>query len=280
MANEANIRNVPADSGDAVACIAAGMGLAQVRVVEVEGVPHLARHRDVVVTDMEDHLPAPIRANGSRHLASPEAFLAYVDRHASAATVVYGDRTQAQLVAVVNDHAPGASPGWRDHRAVLQAEASEAWKAWKPMHRKAVPQAAFCDFLEDHLPDVQEPAGADLLELLRDLRGRKDVAWSSGVNLDNGDVQLSYQEETTAESSRKGAVVIPKLVTLAIEVFRGVPHYKMPCRLRYRIQEGRLFFILVIDQIEEIEEAAFRDLLELIRKGLPDEVILLEGKAG
>ncbi len=276
MGKDADLGTINESGAEAI--LAAGRQIAGAELLTIEGVEHLIVHKDMQVHNLAKLSPTPQRATGSIALASPESFLAYVGRHHSLDCVIYGDRDAARLTAVLNDHAEGSAPGWRDHRATFQAEASEAWKAWKPLHRKPVPQMLFCDFLEDHLPDVMQPAGGELLELLRDLRGRKDVAWSSGVNLDNGDVQLSYQETTTAESSRKGMVVIPREIVLALEVYRGVPHYKLPCRLRYRVNEGALSFVLVIDQLAEVEQSAFRDLLKMIKDGLPQGGLLVEGK--
>ncbi len=265
---------------EAEVILEAGMQISGGRTLDIGGVEHLLHHEDLTLVSLAHLRPAPLRATGVRKLISIESFLTYVGRHASLATVIYGDRARGTLVAVFNDHEAGEEPGWRDHRATLQCERSEAWEAWRKTHRTPIPQAAFCDFLEDHLVDVLEPTDAELLELLRDLKGRKDVAWSSGVNLDNGDVQLSYSEATTAESGRRGFVVIPKEIVLALEIFRGVPHYKVNCRLRYRVAEGRLLFLLVIDRLADLEDDAFRDVLKMVKAGVDTDVLLVEGEAG
>lgn len=73
----------------------------------------------------------------------------------------------------------------------------------------------------------------------RQYEARQKVNFASGVRLQNGAHQLTY-EETIEGSAGKGQLTIPELIVIAIPVLLNGPRYRVEARLRYRIKDARL----------------------------------------
>lgn len=247
-------------------------------VYEGHGVKRVAYPQDWHVADFSVETDRPFTKTGNRTLLSPASFAEYVNRHKTADTVIYADPKNAVAHAVLDDH--GAEPGHRRHVAVYRFPRSVEWEAWRGLHRKSQSQAAFIDFLEDRLPDIIEPTGADVLEICRDMQGRADVAWKSATNLQSGAVQLSYQEDVTAESSKAGKIDFPHKIKIKAEIFYKGGLVALDVRLRFRVNGGALSFIPVIDNLELAEQQAFGEVVDGIAKMVGDDVLILEGQAG
>jgi hypothetical protein len=283
---------------EADAILEAGRAAAGAEVIDIEGVPFLAYARDrLEITSFEKLLPAPVRPKGIVRCATPEALTAVVERFATASTMVYADIEKGEIVAVFDDHAPSmlrrvrddvddaasaergaGNAGWREHRAVWKAQQSDALKAWAGIDGKPISQAAFLEHLEDRRGDVIEPVGAELMEIVRDLSGRADVTWRQAVDLQTGAVRMQFEEAVTASSTRGGELVVPKQLSLAIEVYRGSKVVELTCRLRYRVSAGKLTLGVVLDRRREVEEEAFRGALARLVEGL-GPVPLIEAAA-
>lgn len=104
---------------------------------------------------------------------------------------------------------------------------------------KLLAQAEFARFIEDNLPDIVQPAAADMLRIALTLQVKKDAAYASDLRLDNGQTQFRY-EETIRGTTKAGDLLIPDSFTLNIPVFLGGPRLTVTARLRYRIQEQKL----------------------------------------
>jgi uncharacterized protein YfdQ (DUF2303 family) len=242
----------------------------------------------------EDH---PRRRKGSVKAESTPAFVELVNRHRSAETVVYAQvgSTQPQLVAVLNDHTPGAgdsAPGWRDHRVEYQPQLSEEWKAWTAINNKLLGQEAFAEFLEDHsldLLDESEANGsaknvinslgmdiaspADMHGLARDFKVSVKQQVREAKSLRTGETQINFVSEHTTETGQ--AIKVPGAFLIGIPVFHGGPLYTIVVRLRYRLNEGRVNWTCKLARPEDSRDDAVKDLLEEVRKAT--SCLLVEG---
>jgi uncharacterized protein YfdQ (DUF2303 family) len=282
---------------EADAILEAGRAAAGAELIDIEGVPFLAYPKErLTLQSFECLLPAPVRPKGTIRCATPEALVTVVARFATPSTMVYADIDKGEIVAVFDDHMPSAemddsalstalakrepplAAGWREHRAVWNAQQSDAWKAWAAIDGKPISQAAFLELLEDRRGDVVEPVGAELMEIVRDLSGRADVTWRQAVDLQTGAVRMQYEESVQASSTRGGELVVPKQLGLAIEVYRGSKVVELTCRLRYRVSAGKLTLGVVLDRRREVEEEAFRGALARLVEGL-GPVPLIEAAA-
>ena len=231
---------------DVHAGIEAGMLLGDVRRPSPEARPFVLVPGHAKIEDLERLLPQPTRKSGTVTLNDHRSFVRYVLEENVPGTRIYGSVTPKPVfTAVFNDHAGNTeasagrplSPGWRDHRAVYACPLSREWTIWNGASGKQMDQAAFAAFLEDNLPDIAEPAAADMLEIARSLEAKKRVNFASGLRLSNGQTQLTY-EETIEGTAAKGRIHVPETFALGIAVLEGGDRYRVEARLRYRIADG------------------------------------------
>lgn len=265
---------------DFQAALAAGTALAFSSAL---GAAHIDEQQAVLVPDgyrledLEQFHAAPRRIRQKLTIHNANDFGHYVNRFKNSETTVYADLENTRFTAIL-DHPGTISPDWGEHRASYACPHSRSWKTWSAADGKAMRQADFAKFVEDNLPDVQEPNGSDILTISRTLEAKKSVDFQSGVRLDNGEVQITYNEDIKGTAG-KGTLEIPETFTLGIPVFEGGDHYELTARLRYRINEGQLVMWFDLLRPERLLEDAFANTLAQIKRDLGDEVMILHADA-
>lgn len=220
--------------------------------------------------DLESMLDSPRRKRGVIDLRDERSFVEYVKAHKGYGTAIFADPDARSVTAVLNHHSAdveGASgvPGWSDYRAKLQLDRTPEWKAWLSIDRKALSQKQFVEFLEDQIADVLSPDAADLMEVCTQLKGMKKVEFTGGVNLSNGDIELSYSEEVSSTGSRKGRVNVPERLTLKLALFRNDFPREVPARFRWRLDDGAVQFTVVLHQPVKAEDGAMAEIVTRIK---------------
>jgi uncharacterized protein YfdQ (DUF2303 family) len=246
-------------------------GLKQERVVNLDDEPVVILKGDetaVTVASLTDRLQEhPRRKTGNLVFKDPASLILYANDHKTEQTRLFGDRDNGVIQAVFDHHGKGADlGGWCEHRASLMLVQERAWMAWTGIDRQLLPQARFVEFLEDHKRDIASPDAAELIEVCTALKGKKGVEWASGLDLRTGAIQLAYQETLEATSARKGTLEIPAHLTLGLKVYRGQEPYRVDADLRWRINEGKLGFIVALDDPDDVLDAAFADVVEGVGK--------------
>jgi uncharacterized protein YfdQ (DUF2303 family) len=225
---------------------------------EVVAVPDKSR-----LESLEKYQLAPNRIQHKAQLAASSAFIAYVNRFKTAETSIYLDLAgdESKFVAVLDHHGPGA-PSWSGHRAVFTPAFSLEWKAWKQLHsRGAFRQADLLAFMEDHAGDLHEPTPAHMLTALGKFEQVEKHTYQSGINLDNGTVQLTYTKDA---QTRK--VEFPHSVQLYIPVLENEASTFVDGRLRFKTSEGAVAFTfqLKVDP-ERVERDSLRRIATAIK---------------
>jgi uncharacterized protein YfdQ (DUF2303 family) len=219
----------------------------------------------IKTVDRRGYLPRPARQQGTVTLHTGGSLADYVNRHKTHTdTVIYADVPRRTVVAVLNDHPTGdafGEAGWADHRAVLNLQHTDEWKAWTSHDGHIGGQQEFAEFIEDHAADILSPPGADLLELAQTIEATTSAAFKSQTMLDNGQRALVYEETIETRAGQRGQLEIPREFTLQLRPFDGGPAYKVTARLRVRIREGRLAIGYVLHKPEDVVRAAFDDVL-------------------
>jgi len=193
-----------------------------------------------VVTDLERHLETPLRARAPSRCTTRATFGHYVRRIATSdCTTVWANIDSGTVTAVLDDHT-NYQPGWRSHTVRLDLQDDPDWVAWNKLDGKLVSQQYFAEFLEQQLHTIISPPAADIYEVATSLQAKRSVSFRSGVKTKSGDIQFTYDEETTAKGRTEGQVEIPDEFTLRLAPFAYATPVELTAKLRYRITEGEL----------------------------------------
>ena len=230
-----------------------------------------------VLHTFEPHGDRPTSKRGTLILHDEPAFVAYVLRHRGDGLHVFANSEDSTVTAILDYH-DDAGAGWGRHRVTLPIVNTESWLEWNAADGDRLEQFAFAEWLENHLTDIVEPPGAEVLELAMNLEIKRGVVFSSAIRLDNGQTQLVY-DETVQGGSRKGEVKIPDRIKLALKPFEGAPAYALWARFRYRLAAGQLSLWVDLLRADEVLRAAFDDRVVAIQTGLGDAVQVLRGVA-
>ncbi|QXC59352.1 YfdQ family protein [Aquihabitans sp. G128] len=248
-----------------------------VKVIDLTTAAHLAQLDALDARNGVD----PVRKTGRFTLTEHASFSRYVRHHGQQlGTELWADRDAGRITAVLNGHMQEDDTAGRgDHRATLALKHTPAWAAWLGINGRQLPQAEFADFLEDHLPDVKEPDGAHLLEVATSIQASVGAAMKAAVRLDNGQVQVRYEETIDGSAGKAGELEIPTRIALGLAPFEGGDPYKVTARLRWRLTNGTLTLGVVLDQLEDVLRNAFGDIVAEVEKAT-DLAVLYGTPAG
>ncbi len=242
----------------------------------------ILHHKDFEVTDTraqqeaEDKRlkPSPANPAGTIHVHRPDSFPVVFADYRNPRTKVFADAKQRSIVSVFDfirpdnenpGHGEGAM-GWGQFRALMRFSESRKLGQWDDMtdwHS----QADFANFLEDHLEDVIEPNGQDLLALATDLEANKEGHFKGKLNLDNGSVQLAYQDEVQT------SVEVPRRLTLGIPLFEHGDRYKLEVRLRINVTSGGVRFKILFTNLEDALEEHFESIVQELEEKTGEAIV-------
>lgn len=228
----------------------------------------------------EDFRAHPKRRKGTAKAETLESFVALVNRHKTAHSVIFADTgwTAPAFTAVIDYHEAkgGGAADWLNHRVVYKFPLSEEWKAWTAMNGEKMDQAQFAAFLEDRIADLASPTDgekamyerdfatrvatpAELINLSRGLAVHVDQQVKSAVTLQSGEGQIAW-EESHKDSDGK-PLKIPGMFMLKVAPFFMGEKTAVPVRLRYRPANGRILWFYQIYRPDiVITEQVRRDL--------------------
>lgn len=265
---------------DVQAALNAGREMAGVQTPGAGGEPFVALPNDFVVESIENLLPAPLRKRGVATLRHEASFCRYVNAHKDADSVVFAELEHHRLTAVLDHHrvGPGGSPRWGEHRAVLQLPMESDWITLKKFNDTRHSQIDFAQLIEDLLPRIAEPDGADLLELAQGLEATNKVVFKSAERLQDGNRRLVYTTETQGKVGNS-RIELPDHFVIACPVYwRGDP-VKIEAKLRYRIEEGTLKLWYHLHRPEDAEDEAFARICDAVSTETEIEPLLGPGPA-
>lgn len=192
------------------------------------------------------------------------SFADYINRFKTEHTRVFADYRRPHILGIIDYHTAGNNADFAVHRASFTPPWSEQWNRWRGIDGRSMGQGDFAEFLEENYLDIAEPPAAELLDVVANLQAKKNVDFQSGIRLQDGSTQLTYNEKI--ESKGKGALKVPAEFFLGVPVFFGGAAYKVRVLLRYRISEGALSFIVKLNRREFVEQTAFGDITKAIEE--------------
>lgn len=246
-------------------------------------VPYTVLPEGARVQDLEKLLAEPVRKRGTVEVHDPESLIAYVNEHKQAGTLILAykgdveEEKDPEIVAVLNHHAADVA-GWGDHHCRYTCPFSEPWKTWIKGNKRPFTQYEFAEFLEDNIPDIADPPGAQLKAVCATFTARKKLDFHQATRLTDGTVDFEYRETMEGGGQQSGKVNLPEVFKLGLAPFEGYDKYEVVARLRWRIDpEARsLRFFYALEQPERVVETAFGEICKKVSKDT--EVPVLFGR--
>lgn len=208
-----------------------------------------------------------------RKVAAPvvnrvETFVDYVLKHGDGRSEVWADARNSQVVAVIDAHdGAGHDAGWGSHRATLKLEHTLGWETWTAHSGHLLSQVDFAELIEARTVDVLDPSGARMLEIAQSFHATTGVEFKAGSRLASGEVKFQYEETVSAKAGQNGDITIPDHFVLGLKPYIGGPTYRIKARLRYRVGAGGLKIGYVLERPEDVLEAAFGDIIDVLQNG-------------
>lgn len=257
---------------DAEVMLEAGRELAKkVERMEIDGHPLMLKPNGLDVIDLQPYQPRPLRLKQIVAIDTPESFINYLKQFASEqTTLVFVDRRTGEFRAVLDYH-QNTQPSWKDHRANLALQPTLAWSEWETANGVEMSQVGFVRFLEDHIPDISQPLGAQLMEMVMDFEAHKAAQFSSSVRLQDGGVKFTFNE-TVQGSSTGGEIRVPSMFMLSLAPFEGMPLRDVVARLRFRIREGQLAIWFDLARLADVKQQAVDEVFAVLRTALTGHV--------
>lgn len=197
------------------------------------------------------------------------SFIDYVNRFKNADTVLFASEQDNKIVAAIDYHQGADSAGkvaarTSAHLATLTLRYSDQWKTWTALDEKLSRHVDFATFLEENQFDVTKPAGADLLEICRDLQVKANMNFDSSIRMGDA-VSISYQKDE--DVSTKQQMTIPVSFETTIPVFFGEPAVKVLNWSRRKVADGSLWLGFKMSQRDLVEANEFARIVAEITAG-------------
>lgn len=244
----------------------------QTKGFDINGTPAVLVPVGYVLQTFPKNRNFPQRVEQTVSTDTAADWLLYWNRFACSISTAFFDVRNARLVGLLDYHAdlePGAdAANWCLHRVIHECPLTPEWQRWKSNNGKAMNQVEFSRFIEDAVPDITSPSGADMLEIATSLQVHNKVNFRQAIRLDNGETQLTYEDNIEGKAGAKGQLKIPQTITLGVRLFEGGPGYALDARFRYSIKDGQLAMWYDLVRPERVHEAAVLDVLELIKTGM------------
>lgn len=208
---------------------------------------------------IDQHRQEPARRLGTASATTLQSFIDLVDRHKDEGSVVFAKTAwpEPALTAVIDYHSLDGTPRWGGHRIRYAFPVTDEFKVWIDQNGKAMEQAEFAAFLEEHAAELSAPFGPevaeyealfkerfatpnDLITLSRSLEVFVGARVKRQERLSSGERTVEFVEEHTNTKGEK--VEIPGLFMVSVPAFVDGDPVRIPARLRYRIQGGSIMW--------------------------------------
>ena len=261
---------------DIQAAIEAGRELGAGQLKSIGGVPVLVAPAGYQPHELHHLAERPHRTEADVLVNTAGSFIAYVKKYRRPDTAVFCDLERGRITAVIDYHSPD-QPDWRQHTVRLDCTKTQEFKDWEERNHRGMNQTEFAEFIEDHLEDIVDPPGAQMLEICTTMRFKTKIAFNKAIRLQDGQTQLIYSEDTESGAGAKGELRIPDAIKLGIQVIEDGPHYELEAKFRYRIHDGILKLWYKLMRPDKAFRAAVLDVHKTIDEQLGDQTLIIMG---
>jgi len=213
----------------------------------------------------------PVRIERHVLVTSAISFLAYFNRFANPDSTIFVDIEKAKIKGILDYHIAGNGgiPQHCVHIVSYDCPVTPEAKKWFDNSKQQMEQTQFAQFIEDGLLEIIEPSGSEMLEIASTLQAKNAVSFRSGVRLDNGQAQMTYEENISGAAGVSGQLTIPQKIVLVLRIFRGDESaYRIEANFRYRIKEGKLTMWYELIRPHIAREDAVKQIINSIQNGM------------
>jgi len=224
---------------------------------------------------IEEQRLMPARRTGAAAMQTLSGFYRLVSRHKDEHSAIFVDMNWSapKFVAVIDYHEQGDGHAARNlaHRIEYAFPMSEPWKAWVGINGKPLGQGMFAEFIEDHIAEISGPTDPErqayerqfstriadpfeVMTLSRGLAVSVDAKVGRAVTLQSGEGEIVFEEVHRDGAGAK--LTVPGLFMLSLPVFFRGANVRLPVRLRYRVKDGNLIWIVQLWRPDEFVTAA------------------------
>jgi len=216
----------------------------------------------------------PVRNVGDVMVADVDSFVTMVKREMLPDdTMITAHMKNQNFNAVINWGKNGQEGGHCDRKIILVLQKTTEFLRWEGKNRARMSQLQLADFIEENLESISSPPAAEMIEMISDLKVKRNASFHSVIDTKTGMQSLSYTEEIKGETV-KGNLEFQSKFKVALTPFQGSKLYEIDCNLRFSIDDNRpnIFFSMV--NLSKVMEVAFTEESDKIRKemtvlGLP-----------
>lgn len=230
-------------------------------------------HKDLQMKIHEDLLPNPIRTKQVVNLETPLSFIEYFNKFADDKSAIFCDVDSASFTGVIDYH-DETKAAWCDHQVKFSCKKTKEWNIWKNHDGEKMDQIEFAYFIEDNSKEFSEPAGSTMMEIALTLKAKKNINFTSGINLANGQTQLQYVENIEGSAGNKGEFQIPEKFKLGVRIFEGGDAYEVEAHFRYRLYDGNIKMWYELIRDHKVHEAAVEDVFQKVKKDTKCQLIV------
>ena len=239
--------------------------------------PAIAVSERVNLHSLAHLLPQPLRTTGTTHLLTLldlHAFLAKQAGHKEE-TVIYANRRDLSITAILNHTTRPSGPGWGDYRAKVTLTKSRQLTLWQAKNGQKMTQEQFATFLEENIEDIRTPSGADVLTFAETLEATRTEVFKSSIVTATGEMKLAYSSERNGEQSSQ---LITK-ITLGIPLFDGGEPYAVEVKISHRVSDGKLTFWYDLRHIEYLLDTAWKEQVTFLTETVSEMAHIFNGTA-
>lgn len=232
---------------------------------------------------MSKHTDAPVnpvlpeRVKAGENFVEPDSLALYVNRFKTLTTILMASLSRRTITARLDYHHKQEGmavdsdfneldirvpkPQLDQHHAALKCEFDPDYAKWRALFGQQIDQQTYAEFIEDMLHTIAQPPAADLLDAVSELKLHRDAKFSNKVDLRGGKLNLTYEEDDTQVS---GKMALPESIVIVCPMYQGDEPIAIHAKLRYRLKDGVLRFIIAVPGIEKLERDQFRQIVDYV----------------
>jgi len=236
---------------------------------------------EIVSLEQFQYAEPPAKKHAAVKVDDVAGFAAYFLRFNDADSIIFGNPTTFTFHGLIDyhRHKEGEARSGR-HTVTLALKFTKRWHTWYTANKKAMPQEEFATFVEDNLADIwapedsEFPPAAAMLEISRTLEATSTFNFSQQTDLKSGQRKLNFRESIEATAGPARELKIPDTFLIRVPVFLNQQPVEVTCRLRFRINSGKLSMWFDMIRVDEMLAAEFEKARAGVQEATGTEILL------